>query len=194
MGAQVDGAGTSTIEIHADGHVTYEENLFKGLRGVRRAVSQAMKASKDDYGKILKTLKENKISKRDFDEYVSAVHFRDVLTHNHDKMVRAGEVDQRLADIEQLIQGTKDKKAIQQLTDEETKLLAEKKDLEPYILPKEATPDKIQRVLDRWANTPAMQDAQREFVRAQRKDLEMRVKSGTLSQSQMDAMVSAHPN
>jgi hypothetical protein len=174
--------------------VSAEDSLFKGLRGVRRSISEAMKSAKDDFGPILKTLRKNKISKRDFDEYISAVHFNDVLTNNHDLAVRAGEVSQRLQELEHLGQGTNDKTVLKQLADEEKALLKEKSDLEPYVLPASATPERVAQVLDRWKDTPAMQQAQKDFMKAQNKDLQLLVDSGVYSQATAEAMQKAHPN
>jgi hypothetical protein len=174
--------------------VAFADNLYKGLRSVRRAISSGLKASKEDYGKILGSLKKNKISQRDFDEYASAVHFRDILVNNKEKIQRKGDISLRLEEIEHTIQHTNIKKEVAALKKEEGKLLKEKKNLEPYTLPKEATPEKIQQVLDRWKDTPTMENARLEFMKAQRKDLQMRVDSGLLSQGEMDKYISAHPN
>jgi hypothetical protein len=192
--AEQDMGQTLTMMGKKGKDVAFEDNLFKGLRGVRRSISEAMKASKDDYGKVMKDLKTNKISNRDFDEYVSAVHFSDILTNNAAKSQRAGEVAQRLEDIEAVGQATTDKKVLKQLADEEKKLLKEKDTLEPYKIPREATPTAIQKVLDKWQGNTAMENAQKEFMDAQRKDLQMQVDSGLKSQAEMDAMVKAHPN
>jgi hypothetical protein len=192
--AGMDEDGALRTILGSDTNVSAEDSLFKGLRGVRRSVSEAMKAAKEDYGSILKTLRANKISKRDFDEYASAVHFNDVLKNNHDLAVREGEVSARLEEIEQLAQGTNDKAVLKQLADEEKALLKEKSDLEPYKLPASATVKNVERILKRWENTPAMQQAQKAFMDAQNKDLELLVQSGVYSEATANAMKTSHPN
>jgi Large polyvalent protein associated domain 38 len=177
-----------------DSSVSVQDSLYKSLRGVRRAISEAMKASKDDYGKILKDLRKQKISRKQFDAYISAVHFKDVLDNNHDLMVRAGEVSQRLEEIERLVQGTNDKKVIKQLGDEEKALLKEKTELEPYVLPKDATKENIEEILALWKDNDAIKQLQKDFVRSQRKDLDLLVRSGLYTKEQADAMISKHPN
>lgn len=192
--AKQDMGDTLTMMGKKGKDVAFEDSLYKGLRSVRRSVSAALKASKEDYGKVISSLKSNKISKRDFDEYASAVHFADILANNEAKVKRAGDIAQELADVEKKMEATTNKKAIEKLKAEEKKLLEEKDTLDPYIIPKEATPEKIQRVLDRWKNTPAMENARIEFMKAQRKDLKMQVESGIITKAQMDAMIKAHPN
>lgn len=175
-------------------NVSYKDNLYKQLRGVSRAIGQAINASKKDYGKIISTLRKNKISTDDFNAYVANVHFYDIMLNNRVKVVRQGEVAQRLQDIEHEIQNTNVAKDILKLKKEEAALLKEKTELEPYEVPAGVTIESIKRDLNRWKDTPVMAQMQQEFMAAQRRDLQMLVDAGNYSAEEVNAMIQSHPN
>jgi hypothetical protein len=192
--AKLDTGGTLEKFLNSKQILAYGDNLYKQLRGVSRSVGRAINASKKDYGKIITTLRKNKISTDDFNAYVSNVHFKDIIDNNMDKAVRRGEVSKRLDEIEAERQATNDKKDVKALDKEETKLLKEKTSLDAYELPAGVTEDSVNAILDRWKNTPVMKQMQKEFVASQHKDLQMLADSGVYSQSEVDHMVNAHPN
>jgi hypothetical protein len=177
-----------------DGTVSVKDSLFKATRMIRLSASQAAKSIEKDYVPILRSLDKAKIKPKEFDNYSLAVHAKDILENNLDKVKRAGQVHNELESIQKQIQTTNDKNLLKELNEKEGLLVKELEGLDPYILPETATEEWVNRTLAQWRNNDTMKNAHKAFMRQQRKDLSMRVNAGELSQAEASQWMNAHPN
>lgn len=159
-------------------------SIYKSARELSRAASIGARSAEKSYQPIFDTLRKNKIDTKDFDEYVLAKHAKDIYEKNAEKARQAQEIRNT---IEQIKDDPKQKDNVIKLE----KALSE---LEPYILPKQATPEWVEKTLKRFEGNKVMEELQQKFVHEQRKDLVMLMEAGLYTREQIENMIREHPN
>lgn len=177
-----------------DGSASVKDSFHKSTRAIRRSVSQAVKSIDKDYKPIMETLNKNDITPDEFDDYLLAVHANDILTNNKDKLQRAGEIHNELEALQKQITNETDKKKIAELTQKEKDLRKEQNGLEPYMLPEKATEKWVKDQLAMRKNNKVIQQAQKDFIAAQNKDIDYRVRTGDMTAGEAAQWKKAHPN
>ena len=177
-------------------------DLYKTTRELNRTMSKATHFAENTYGQFFEKLRKANIDIDDFDDYVLAKHAQDIYRSNRDKAIRAGQIMEELEHIERLRTETFDrppegmtrKQWSDELTRQERELLRELDELEPYILPADATEEWVERTLKRFEGNKRIEELQQEFVKEQRKDLYLLQKAGVYSKADIERMIQAHPN
>lgn len=174
-----------------DGTLKVKYNPAKGIEEIPKSISRGLDSYAKGMKPIQKLMNEYKMSDRNVSDYLVARHAKDIYADNTVKLQERGDVEMRLAEIEQARINGEDTDA---LAKEETKLLKRLEELKPYELPRVATEEWVDRILARFDNRPEYRKVQELYVKEQRKNLEMQLKAGLITKESFDRMVKKHPN
>lgn len=174
-----------------DGTLKVKYNPAKGIEEIPKSISRGLDSYAKGMKPIQKLMNDYKMSDRNVSDYLVARHAKDIYADNTVKLQERGDVEMRLAEIEQARINGEDTDA---LAKEETKLLKRLEELKPYELPRVATEEWVDHILARFDNRPEYRKVQELYVKEQRKNLEMQLKAGLITKESFDRMVKKHPN
>lgn len=174
------------LNVDGIGGITESDSVYKGFRGLQRTVAKAVHSARKSFDPIVKELKKANLSKKEFDQYASAMHYRDIYDNNMELVARRGEILDRLEHLEN-VEGVDADKEI-------AALVKEMYELNEYILPKGTTEDWVNYTIQKWQDNPTMAKLQEKLVKEQQKDLYMALRSEMYTDAQIQAMMERHPN
>lgn len=174
-----------------DGTLKVKYNPAKGIEEIPKSISRGLDSYAKGMKPIQKLMNEYKMSDRNVSDYLVARHAKDIYADNTVKLQERGDIEMRLAQIEEARINGED---VVKLDKEEAKLLKRLEELKPYELPRIATEEWVERILARFDNRPEYRKVQELYVKEQRKNLEMQLKAGLITRESFDRMVKKHPN
>ena len=193
--SQKDLLDSEFIKLLPDGkNLSIADSFAKSVQSLPKSTAIAVRSYEKGYEPVFRTLKKNKIPREIFEQYAVAKHARDIYAKNADKAARYGELADELELIEANRAENRDPGMRKALDDRERELLKEMDTLDQYKLPKIATEEWTEHILNQFDNIPAMREAHDLFIKEQRKDLEALYENGIHTREQVDAMIEAHPN
>lgn len=194
--ALVKGDQSNSVDLKrlSNGTLDASDSFVKSLKRTNLSPQKAAETISKDYTPLFRQLPEanlptlhdangKKLSDIDiFDDYVAAKHFNDILQNNADQAVRASEIEAQL-------------KTDTTLSDEVVDdLVKELEGLQEYYIPKQATPEWIEKTLQQHKGNKRLEELQQKFVQEQKKDIQTLYDAGEFTAKQADTIINAHPN
>lgn len=171
-----------------------DDSLYKQARLLSSSSARAANSARQTFTPFYDGLRAGNIAAKDFDEYALARHAMDIFDTNAKTGIKT---TQLLDEFDGLLsKRPKEMTGPEALEWQKSKkeLSQELRDLNPYQLPKEATPEWAEAVLTKWSNNPAMEAAHQNFMQIQRSNLDRARQAGFIDDNVMALLNERHPN
>lgn len=179
---KLDPSNQADLKYLSNGTLDVNDSFYKSLRNTTLAPQKAAQTFNQDYIPIVRDIRKTGVNYEEFNEFVAAKHFDDILRNNADKAARATEIEDILMRDASLSDDAVDK------------LLKELEGLEDYILPEYATPQWVNERLSKHADNTKLNELQQRFVQEQKKDLKTLYDAGHYTKKQYEELVNSHEN